>query len=104
MRTIKELLEIVLKEVEEAGEIKGLCNFIILLEEKEIINFKEGVKLDVYIKINLLTVFNLGWRYFKDKLNGCKVENTRNLIGYVFPIGEKKQRINWLKEQIKKHS
>lgn len=78
MRTIKELLELLLNHlIEEKVILRGLCLEINILYDIEVITMDEHVRLSDYI---------------------CNYNNHKNI--YLFPVGELELRINWLKERI----
>lgn len=82
MRTLKELLEIVLKEYNlNRHEYIGLCTYIVELYDNEIITGEEYDMLNDLIQLEL---------------------NTGKYMSYalLFKGWDKQSRIQWLKEQI----
>lgn len=84
MRTTKELLEVMLENIDSLES--GLCILIHkLVFVTNDISFEEHVRLDEYLKENL-----------PDKTFSYEYDPPR----FSFPWGEKEPRIKWLKEQI----
>ena len=94
MRSIKELLEILLKLTSELDSFNGLCYLIIHAEGTKLITLDELVMLDSYIfshKPKPYSSFGAMYSY-------CKQDN------YYWPKGHKKPRIKWLQKHIKLNS
>lgn len=92
MRTIKELLELMLKYKTLFSD--GLCLWTYRLCEHNIISPKEYESLRKYIKYNPPDYFS--WTNF------VKSHNKRGT--YYFPSSEIKPRIYWIKKHIKRLS
>lgn len=96
MRSIKELLILLLSEIENKKEIRGLCTSIKYLG----LDIDDRIRLKKYIQEYLMINFKNEFRYFDDCKEGKKIDKYEKISGYVFPIGEKEPRIKWLKEHI----
>ena len=93
MRTIKELLQVMLKH-KDLFET-GLCHWVGRLRRREIISNQEYEALDDYIMRNRPDYFS--WTNFLNKH-----DSTYRL--YFFPLGKIKPRIYWIKKHIKRLS
>lgn len=91
MRTIKELLQVMLKHKDLFDS--GLCAWAASLYGKGIITKWEAEALFEYIRGNRPDYFS--WTNF---IKGYTPE------GYFFPCGKIKPRIYWIKRHIKKNS
>lgn len=91
MRSIKELLEIMLQH--KHLFYKGLCFWGERLELNSIITKKEGELLYEYIKCNRPDYFS--WTNFINKHDGHN-------LAYFFPCDKIKPRIHWIKRHIKR--
>lgn len=87
-RQIKELLEVLLKNINKLQT--GLCGICILLKKENIISTKEKKILLKYIKSNRPKI-----NYLDLDFMWCEF--------YYWRIGRKIPRLNWLKKHIKKH-
>jgi hypothetical protein len=92
MRSIKELLELMLKHKDLFKT--GLCFWALRLCAQDIISENEYKSLDEYIKNNRPDYFS--WTNF--------VESYDDRGGYYFPSRVIKPRIYWIKTHIKKLS
>ena len=87
-RTEEELFELMLAYIDIG--VVGLCHLNKTLYKKRIINFDEYVFISVYINSNRPSLFS-SWSAF------CNGGNS-----FYWTPGKHKQRIKWLKQQIKK--
>lgn len=86
MRTTKELLEVMLENIDRLES--GLCYYAAALARNDIISYSEYEHIIKYLDACLPERKYRG-RYL-------------NSLDYSFPYGEKEPRIKWLKEQIDK--
>lgn len=92
MRSIKELLELMLKHKDMFRT--GLCFWAVRLYDRDIISMDEYNSLDEYIDNNRPDYFS--WTNF--------VKGYDKMGAYYFPSGKIKPRIYWIKKHIKKNS
>lgn len=86
MRSIKELLQILLDNIDLLDENDGLCSLVIVCFSEQYINWKEHILLSSYIESNP------PWNLYRMKLNY-----------YYWKPGDKYSRIKWLKKHINKN-
>lgn len=86
MRTTKELLEVMLENIDKLES--GLCKLNSRLHDYKIFSLREAHEVYVHFAYNL-------------PAKRHRLPDTR-LIVYCWPCGEKEPRIKWLKEQIEK--
>ena len=91
MRTIKELLQVMLQHKDLFST--GLCYWAAKLHSRDIISQQESQALDEYITHNRPDYFS--WTNFLTNYKSG---------GYFFPSGKIKPRIYWIKRHIKRLS
>jgi hypothetical protein len=94
MRTIKQLLEVML-EHQELFE-SGLCAWSMYLYYTNIITVDERIILLEYIRKNKPSKYS-SWSAYKEQTNSCR-------IGYYWEHRDIKPRIKWVKQHIKRNS
>jgi hypothetical protein len=92
MRTIKQLLEVMLEHQELFRS--GLCHWNSLLYNNDIITFSEKQNLSEYIRGNKASKYS-SWSAFREQSKD---------FGFYWEIGYIKPRIKWIKKHIKKNS
>ncbi len=94
MKTIKELLELVLKEYDTLSEYrsKNLCNVIDCMDNKSVFTREEYYLLVNYVSRNRPSKYSSLSAFY------CRHSP------YWYPRYEAKYRIKWLKKHIKKNS
>lgn len=97
MRTIKELLQVMLKRKDLFES--GLCYWAAKLRRQGIISIQEEEALASYIGSNRPDYFS--WTNFIENYSG--VSYGRPSL-YFFPYGKIKPRIYWIKKHIKRLS
>jgi hypothetical protein len=90
MKNTKELLQLVLKELEE-GELftSGLCMLVVNMKGANVFTFKEEMQMYHYIH-----------KYGAPKRFTKRASDQRG-SAYYWPMGQKAPRIAWLKRRIK---
>ena len=92
MRSNKEILEIMLDNVERIRDTGGLCRLAFRLYCYNIITFSEAANIETYIMDNRPFMFS--------SINALLSVNSL----YHWPKGKVKPRAKWLKKHIKKLS
>jgi hypothetical protein len=109
MKTIKELLELTLTELEknlgmcEFNRYAGICDVIKEIRPK--VSKDDYSTLHHYIREELTGKVNLKFRYFINCVDGQEISGNQSQPGgFVWKQYDAEPRIKWLKEQIKLNS